>query len=188
MNKNPNTIYTLKNVLSHLQGTKNIKDTIVFLDWDDTLVNPDNDKIIEPRITKQLFDYMLKNKIFFCIITARFWDSVCDDNKRNLFAMQENVEETMHPIIEKLGMNIDSYKSFESQNNYFKVFDEKNECVEILYMGIFFTGNKGDVIKHYSNMIGKKHKVFVDDYPIYLNDVITKNPDIVAFKRMHRKY
>jgi len=88
-------ISSLDYILNYLKTIENKKDIIVFLDWDDTLVNPDNDKLIEAEITKELFKYMIDNRIFYAIITGRFYDTVCDDKKRNVFEIQNNIQKTI---------------------------------------------------------------------------------------------
>ena len=96
-------INTLDTVLTYLKAAENLADIIVFFDWDDTLVNPDNDLIIEPQVTRDLFDFMLEKRVYFCIITGRFYNTACDDNKRNINDMQHNIMTTMHPSMRLLG-------------------------------------------------------------------------------------
>ncbi|GAG94403.1 unnamed protein product [marine sediment metagenome] len=177
---------TLKQFLNHLQGIKNKTDLIVFFDWDDTLVNPDNDKIIEPEITKKLFKYMLDNRIFFAIITGRFHDTACHDNKRNLYAMQRNIEITMMPILKKLGVETGLYSTNLHKKKPYKVYNEKGRCVGVLFMGIFFTGEKGATIKNYLRQknIQKSRVIFIDDYEPYLIETTASFPGVEAFRRI----
>lgn len=179
-------ISSLDYILNYLKSIENKKDLIVFLDWDDTLVNPDNDKLIEPEITKNLFRYMIDNRIFYAIITGRFYDSVCDDKKRNVFEIQHNIQTTISPVLRQLGVDIDKYSTNEHKQTVYKIFNENNGCVGILYMGIFFSGRKGDTIKNYLRQTNiKKGKIiFVDDYEPYLTETTTSVPNIEAFRRM----
>lgn len=179
-------ISSLGSVLDYLKKLKNLEDVVVFFDWDDTLVNPDYDSIIEPETTKELFDYMRNNKIFFSIITGRFHDSACDDYKRNIFVMQKNIIDTMYPSINKLGIDTSKYHTDQFKQNIHKITDEKGNCVGVLYMGIFFSGTKGAAIKHYLRQMGmnKREVVFVDDYEPYLYETTTALPYVTAFRRL----
>lgn len=179
-------ITSLAHILTYLKSVKDKKDIIVFFDWDDTLVNPDYDTIIEPEITKELFSYMLKHRIFWAIITARFYNTACDDKKRNIFDMQANIQQTMNPILRKLGADIDTYTTDKHKQTVYKVYSEQGECVGILYMGIFFSGRKGDTIKNYLRQTGthKSKVLFIDDYEPFLIETTTSMPNIEAFRRM----
>lgn len=182
---NIKNISSLNYILNYLKSINNKNDVIVFFDWDDTLVNPDNDAIIEPEITKELFDYMTDNQIYWSIITGRFYNTVCDDNKRNIFDIQANIQQTMAPILRKLGVEIDIYMTNEHKQNVYKIYDNKGECVGILYMGIFFSGRKGDTIKNYLRQRGikKSEILFIDDYEPYLVETTTSLPTVTAFRR-----
>lgn len=179
-------ISSLSYILNYLKNIENKKDLIVFLDWDDTLVNPDKDKLIEPVIIKELFKYMIDNRIFYAIITGRFYDTVCDDKRRNINEIQYNIQTTMSPILRSLGVDIDRYSTDEHKQTVYKINNEKGVCVGILYMGIFFSGRKGDTIKNYLRQTGiKKSKIiFVDDYEPYLTETTTSIPEIEAFRRI----
>ena len=85
---NISNIDTLNDVLSYLKKTKNKDKISVWLDWDENIINSKNDTIIEPVVTKELFKYMIDNRIFFAIITGRFYDTACDEKTRNIFDMQ----------------------------------------------------------------------------------------------------
>ena len=178
-------INSLEFVLSHLKTINTPEKIAVWLDWDDTIINSYTDEIIEPEITRQLFDYMIKNRIFFSIITGRFNNTACDDKKRNIFTMQHNIINTIFPVLEKLGLDIDRYKHDTYRNSIYKVFNNKNKCIGILYMGIFFSERKGETIKHYSRQmnLNKKYNIFVDDYEPYLIDTTVSLPSIVAYRR-----
>jgi hypothetical protein len=183
---NITNIQSLSSVLTYLKGLNNPNDAIVFLDWDDTLVNPDYDRIIEPKITKELFDYMRNNQIFYSIITGRFQDTVCDDMKRNIFDMQRNIIQTIFPALDKLGIDTDKYNHDLFKQNPYKIYNEKGKCVGILYMGIFFSGTKGAAIKNYlrQTKIIKKEIIFVDDYEPYLYETTTSLSQVTAFRRL----
>ena len=179
-------VSSLGNILAYLKKIKNPDDIIVFFDWDDTLVNPDHDNIIEPEITKKLFDYMKDRQIFYAIITGRFHDTVCDDNKRNIFNMQYNIINTMYPSLNKLGIDTTSFKTDHLKQYPDKIYDEYGKCVGVLYMGIFFSGTKGAAIKNWLRQveIKKKEIIFIDDYDPYLYEVTTSLPDVTAFRRL----
>lgn len=183
---NIRNISSLDHILTYLKSVKDKKDLIVFFDWDDTLVNPDYDTIIEPEITKELFNYMITNRIFWAIITGRFYNTVCDDKQRNIFDIQSNIQRTMAPTLRKLGVDIDKYMTAEHKETVYKINDEYGNCVGILYMGIFFSGRKGDTIKNYLRQTGirKSTIVFVDDYEPYLIETTTSLPTVMAFRRM----
>ena len=176
---------SLRDILTYLKTIDDPSDIIVFFDWDDTLVNPDYDNIIEPEVTKELFDYMIKNKIYFSIITGRFYNTACDETHRNIYDMKHNIINTMHPSLRNLGINTDKYSSPLYQNEIYRVYNEKYDCVGILYMGIFFSGKKGETIKNYLRQTGmnKKHIIFVDDYEPYLMETTANVPTIKAYRR-----
>jgi hypothetical protein len=179
-------ITSLQEVLTYLQSIEDPNDVAIFLDWDDSLVNPDYDNIIEPEITKKLFDYMQNKGIFFAIITGRFYDTVCDDTKRNIFDMQHNIIHTMFPSLKKLGVNVDRQQTSEFKNTIYKIYNESGICVGVLYMGIFFTGKKGETIKNYLRQTGIKKNIilFVDDYEPYLIETTSSLPNIIAYRRL----
>ncbi len=176
-------IRTLNDVLSHLKSIKNKKDIIVWLDWDENIVNGNN-QLIEPRVARELFDYMRDNKIRFSIITGRFYDSACNDAKRNLLDMADNLLGTVYPILLQLGFVVNEYLTPEFRNNIHKINDKNGKCVGIVYMGIFFSGNKGKTMKNYmeQNNISKPHTIFVDDYEPYLIEVTSSMPNVTAFR------
>jgi len=177
---------TLEDVLSYLKTVKDKSRVMVFMDWDDTLVNPDYDTIIEPEATKRLFDYMHQNRIFYSIITGRFWTTSCDDTKRNLFDMQHNIIGTMFPSLKKLGVDTDKYTTDEFKRTIYKVHTTAGECVGILYMGIFFSGQKGKTIKNYIRQTGLDldKVLFIDDYEPYLIETTTSFPQVTAYRRI----
>ncbi len=179
-------ITSLEDILTYLKTVKNPQDVAVFFDWDDTLVNPDFDNIIEPEVTKRLFDYMKNNRIFYAMITGRFHDTVCDDTKRNIFDMQHNIIHTMHPSLKKLGIDTDKYQSEEFRQSLYKIYNELGQCVGVLYMGIFFTARKGEAIKNYLRQMGikKKEVLFVDDYEPYLIETTASLPSVKAYRRI----
>ena len=182
-------IYSLNEVLSYIKTVENKDDLIIFFDWDDTLVNPDYDNIIEPEVTKELFDYIRKNKIFYSIITGRFYDTACDENKRNIYEMEHNITTTMHPQLIELGVDISRCITPQFKQTVNRIVDENGNCIGVLYMGIFFTGNKGQTINNYLRMVKMRKKIilFVDDYEPYLTEVTSSVPTVKAFRR-HNTY
>jgi hypothetical protein len=179
-------IYSLGSILTYLKSIKDPNDVVVFFDWDDTVVDPDYNKIIEPEITKELFDYMKNKHIFYSFITGRFQDTVCDDTKRNIFDIQFNIINTIFPVLNKLGIDTSRYQTNLFKQNPYKICDTSGKCVGLLYMGIFFSGTKGAAIKHYFRQTNQKKSeiIFVDDYVPYLRETTTSIPHVTAFRRL----
>src|SRR5665648_521629 len=92
-------INTLDDVLSYIKGVDKPDNIAVWLDWDENIINSDSNTIIEPRITKELIQYMQNSKLFFSVITGRFWDTACNDKLRNLEDMQWNILYNMYPVM-----------------------------------------------------------------------------------------
>lgn len=178
-------IYSLHDIYQRLTEIEDSEDVIVFLDWDDTLVNPDTNRIIEPKETKELINYMRSRKIYFAIITGRFYTTVCDENARNINEIKQNIINTMHPSFRLLGIDTSKYLSSLYTDTIYSITNEHNECVGILYMGLFFSGKKGEAIKNYLRQTGitKKHILFVDDYDPYLKETVSNVPNVEAYRR-----
>jgi hypothetical protein len=178
-------INSLQSIHDYIKGRPDKSKIYLFLDFDDCLVNPDTNRIIEPKVTKDLFKYLIDNEIYFAVITGRFWDTVCDDKKRNLVEMQHNIVTTMYPALLELGMDLGDCLTLECMKKFNKIYNDKGECVGILYMGIFFTGQKGATIKSYIENYGLPHSeiLFVDDYEPYLKETTTSYPKVKAFRR-----
>ena len=178
-------ISSLEHILTYLKGLDNPKDVYVFFDWDDTLVNPDDDMIIEPDVTIRLFKYMKNKQIPYAIITGRFYDTACDDEKRNLLNMQYNITDTMYPSLKYLGVNVDRFQTKEMTENPYKIIDEQGVCVGLVYMGIIFSDKKGAAIRNYlkNNDIRTKNVLFIDDYEPYLIETTSSFPSIKAYRR-----
>ena len=178
-------INTLNDVLLYLKSIENKKSISVWLDWDENIINSETNTIIEPEVTKELFDYMIKNRIFFSIITGRFYDSACDDKKRNIFAMENNIVNTIFPVLRQLGVNTNDFNNEKTRKEYYKIYNEKGKCIGFLYMGIIFSHYKGDAIKNYlrQNRMNYPIKIFVDDYEVYLMEVASSVPDMKIYRR-----
>ena len=183
------TIYSLRDVLNLLKKHKEKEKVMVWFDIDLTLIYPDpNDEdvdiLIEPKETKELFSYISENNIAFSIITARFYDSVCNSKKRNLNLMKHDILNNIFPFLEQLGLNLDDYKE---RDEYDLIKSETGRCVGMVYKGILFGSNKGKIIKIYREKWGldKTHPVtiFVDDYDTYLNSVAKHIPDSIVLRR-----
>ena len=179
-------INTLDDVLSFIKGVDKPDNIAVWLDWDENIINCDSNTIIEPRITKELIQYMQNNDLFFSVITGRFWDTACNDKLRNLEDMQWNILYNMYPVMRQLGIDTEKFNNDYYKNTVYKIFDD-NECVGILYMGILFTGQKGKTIKNFLRQtnLNKRVNVFVDDYEPYLYETTKSFPSIVAFRRRY---
>ena len=180
---NIKNINTLGDILNYVKSVKNPNDLIIFFDFDDTICDPDYDSVIEPTITRELFEYMTKHKIFFSIITGRFYNSACDDRIRNVKDMKDNILDSIYPPLKSLGLDVSKQ---EKDTTVYKIFNENNVCVGILFMGIFFTGKKGETIKNYIRMMNmsKKEILFIDDYEPYLVETTTSVPEIKAYRRL----
>lgn len=185
INKNIKNTNTLGDVLDHVKKHKNKDDLIVFLDFDDTIINARNDKILEPEITKELINYLTTNGIYFSIITGRFYETVCNAEKRELIDMEYNVVETMHPILVELGIDVSTHQTDVFRKDFYEVTDEYGYCVGIVYMGIMFTPHKGPMIKNWMRHTGvKKGSVFfADDFEPYIISVASSLPDAIIFRR-----
>ena len=179
-------IDTLDDVLSYIKGVDKPDNIAVWLDWDENIINSDSNTIIEPRITKELIRYMQDTNLFFSVITGRFWDTACNDKLRNLEDMQWNILYNMYPVMRQLGIDTERFNNDYYKNTVYKVFDGR-ECVGVLYMGIFFTGQKGKTIKNFLRQMNmnKQVNIFVDDYEPYLHETTTSFPSIVAFRRRY---
>lgn len=177
-------VSSLKQVLSYIKGVKDKSKLMVFLDFDDTIYSPDYNRILEPRAAKELFKYMIDNDIFFSIITGRFQDTVCHDDMRDLSEMEDNVVYGIHPFLKSLGLNVKWCQTSEFRKNIYKIRDERGNMVGALYMGIYFSGNKGQTVKHYLRQfnVKDKHVIFVDDYEPYLSEFTTSLPEAKAFR------
>ncbi|MBY8988311.1 MAG: hypothetical protein KGD61_07645 [Candidatus Lokiarchaeota archaeon] len=175
----------MSQILEYLKDLKDLSDVIVFFDWDDTLVNPDYDCIIEPQVTQELIEFLIKNNVYFHIITGRFWNTACDETYRNLRDMEANIKNTMFPCLNQLGMDTSIFLKPVSTKNIYRIYDEAGVCVGIVYMGIFFSGQKGKTIKHYLRQTGlnKNTILFVDDYEPYLTETTSSFPKVQAFRR-----
>lgn len=176
-------IHSLDEILNYIKPVENKKDLIVFLDWDDTLVNPDTHKLIEPKIAKELFSYLIENRIFYCIITGRFPN--CISEKRNLNKIKRNIERTIFPVLKSLGVPVDKYSTDEHKKTIYEI-NENEKCIGILYMGIFFSEKKGKTILNYLKQTGinKNKIILVDDYEPYLKEVTSFDNNIEVFRRI----
>ena len=174
-------IESLNDVLVHLK-TLPARRTIVFFDWDDTIVYSGTTDIIEPEVTKNLFNYMLDMKIDFVFITARYWNYVIfnefmtDDDYDDI---KTSVIETIHEPLKTLG--------FEPETNILEpVFvDHQSDRVGLYYLNILFGCEKGRIITSYKQKLAKSydHVLFVDDYDEYLINVGLHVPQATLIRR-----
>ena len=178
-------IHTLADVLTYMKKIKDKDKLSVWLDWDENIINSKNDTLIEPEVTKELFQYMLDNKIFFAIITGRFHDTACNEKTRNIFDMQSNIIHTIYPTLSKLGIDVSKYSTDQHKQTLYRINNDKGKCVGILYMGIIFSHEKGSTIKNYlrQTKLNLPIKIFVDDYEPYLLEATANVSDLIAFRR-----
>ena len=183
------SIYSLRELHDILEQHQEKHKLFVVYDIDLTIVlrnlYDDQDILIEPVITKQLFHYMLDQNIWFIFLTARFYDTVCNARKRNLDEMTENIRETLFPIFQELGLDVSHHDKDDSPEIIIK--NDKGKCVGVEYRGILFGDKKGEIIKHYRKKYGitesHPHVIFVDDVDEYLKGAIKHVPGITVLKR-----
>lgn len=178
-------INTLGTVLRYLKSIPNKDKVSVWLDWDETIVNSSTNIILENETTKELFKYMMDEKIFFAIITGRFYDTACDEHKRNIFEMQVNIKTTIFPVLEQLGIDTKKFLTPEYTQSVYKIFDENGICIGVMYMGILFSHVKGGAIRNFLRQTGLNLpiKIFVDDFEPYLIESTASVPDLITFRR-----
>ena len=189
---NCRTVYSLKELHDLLEKHEEKHRLCVFIDLDLTIIkshdeNEEIDVLIEPEVTKELFNYMVNNNIYFAFITGRFYDTVCVAKKRNLREIEKNIFTSIFPILEELGLDISQYKDDSLRDEIHIVRNDRKRCIGILYRGIFFTGNKGETIKQYKKSfnLNDSHPItiFIDDHDPYLRSVAKHVPDAVILKR-----
>ena len=178
-------INTLATVLEYLKSIKEKNKVSVWLDWDETIVNSSIHQPLEPQIIKEFFKYMMDHKIFFAIITGRFHDTACNENRRNIFNMRENIETTIFPILEELGVDVSPFLTPQSIESLYKIFDESGICIGVMYMGILFSHIKGGAIRNFlrQTKLNLPIKIFVDDFEPYLIESTASVPDLITFRR-----
>ncbi len=183
-------VYSLRELHDYLETHPDKKEIIVFFDFDLTLIDDDKDTLLEPQVTKDLFKFLRDNQIDHCVVTARFYDTVCDDKTRELSSMDFNIKEYIHPILKQLGSDVSPYQHKDLKNVVHKIRNDDGECVGVLYRGIFFGDKKGEIIKHYLKdaPFNKKHPIFIDDYDPYLKNVRTHMPSVLTIKRFYEDY
>jgi len=184
------SIYSLKEIKTLLENHSDKNKIIVYFDIDLTLVynNENNiEKLIEPNETKELFDYIINNNILFSFITARFYDTACNKRKRNLKLMQKDIDESIFPMLETLGIDLTFHKSKELEDKIHIIKNKRGICVGIIYRGVFFSAKKGETIKYYHEEFGidktHPHIIFIDDLEEHLKGVIRHIPGAKALKR-----
>ena len=187
------TIYSLKELHDLLEKHDQKHNVMVWFDFDLTIVKPhdedeDFDVLIETEVTKDLFSYLLEHNIYFTIVTARFYDIVCNAKKRDLKAIEDNITRYIFPILEEIGLDISLYKNKNLDDQFHLIKSEKGRCVGLLYKGIIFGANKGQIIKNFRREFGfdksRPTTIFIDDYDPYLNSVVRHVPDAIILKRL----
>jgi len=185
------TIRSLSELHDYVESHPKKRELFIFFDFDLTLIDDEKDVLLEPEVTKKLFKYLKQHNIGHVIVTARFYDTVCDDEVRNLEDMEENVFDYIHPILEEIGMDIKSYKSPELKNEFMKVYNDEGECVGGLYRGIFFGDRKGEIISYFLKQypqLQNYQTIFVDDYDPYLHHVKYHNPKTLVIRRDYQDH
>ena len=186
------TIYSLRELHKLLENHHDKKRLMIFFDLDLTIIREKEgtdglDELIEPEVTKKLFQYIMKHKIYFCFVTARFYNTVCNEKKRNLKEIEHNLYTTIFPVLEELGIDITPYKNKELADKCHVIKNDRNVTIAALYRGVFFSNRKGEAIKFYRQEFSfdktHTHTIFVDDHDPYLNSVIKNIPDCLVIKR-----
>jgi hypothetical protein len=184
------TIYSLRELHDLVENHDEPHRMIIFFDIDLTIVKEKDDysdMLIEPEITKDLFAYLIDNRINFCFVTARFHDTVCDHKTRDLVEMKDNIEGSIFPILEELGIDLTPYRTPAADKEVYYLENGKGEIVGVLYKGIFFGARKGEIIKHYRKEMGldmtHPHTVLVDDLMENLEGAKQHVPNIILLKR-----
>jgi len=185
-------VFSLRELHDLLEQIEDKTKTMVWFDFDLCLVQPhetneEKDVLIEPQTTKNLFAYMMKHGINFAIVTARFYDTACNSKKRDLRDIKDNIDVSIFPILEELGIDVTAYKDKELDDKMHLIKNEKGTTVALLYKGIIFSGIKGQAIKHYRRQFDwdKKHtnNIFIDDIDTYLNSVAKHVPEAIVLRR-----
>ena len=189
--KNVKTIYSLKELHDVLESHTDLKRLILFLDLDLTLIratHDDKDELIEPEVTKKMFDFLHANNVWYLFLTARFHDILCVEKKRKeyLNQMKENIE-NLYPIFEQIGVDCSHFKN--NKNEHLEVIkNEKNKTIGIMYKGILLGDKKGEIIKHFRLKYGldktHPHTMFADDLDRYLKNVRKHVPNCFVFRRL----
>lgn len=184
------TIYSLRELHDYLIEYPHKRDIFIFFDFDLNLIDDEKDTLLEPEVTKELFQYLRDNKIYHCILTARFYETVCHKNHREPHAMDENIKYYIHPILEELGLDTSYHSEDVHHNDFTEFFNEKGECVGVEYRGIFFGDKKGEIIKSYLKVapFKRNHIIFVDDYEPYLENVKTHMPSVLSIRRNYDNF
>lgn len=175
-------ISSLTDFLSHLKELP-AQRTIVFFDWDDTIVYSGTTDIIEPQATSSLFNYMLDVGIDFVFITARYWNYVLFSDLMSTddyTDIKTSVFETMHQPLNSLG--------FEPEVNVVHPLriEHNSDCVGLYYLNVLFGCEKGRIIASYLRQLPKlyDHVIFVDDYDDYLLNVAFHVPQATLIRRL----
>lgn len=186
------SIYSLKELHDLLEKHVNLERLILFLDLDLTVIQESTDGsgddiLIEPEVTKKLFDFLHKNNVWYTFVTARFHNVVTSEKKRKeyLEEMNENIE-MLYPIFEQIGIDCNYFKN--NKNEDLQVLkNDKNKTIGIIYKGILLGDKKGEIIKCFRNMHGldktHPHVIFVDDIDKYLRNVKKHVPSAFVYKR-----
>lgn len=183
-------IYSLRELHDLLEKHQDLSKLILFLDIDLTIVQSnekDEDVIIEPEITKRMFDFLHKNKVWYTFVTARFHEIVCNEKKRNsgISEIRENIE-ALYPVFEQVGIDCSEFKNNKDEE-LTVIKNDKNITVGIMYKGILLGNKKGQIIKHFRIQYGldksHPHVIFIDDLDRYLKSVQRYVPEAIVVKR-----
>lgn len=165
------------------------KKIVLMLDWDNTIVSEKTDTLLEPVVAKQFFAYLTDNQIPFGVVTGRYHDTVADDKKRKLNVMNTDVKKSMFPILKQLKVDIQNLEDLHHDDTLEILYDEDEQCIGIIFLGIMFGFRKGDIINEYCRMMDvdptdpDTYVFFIDDLDHFLASVIKAVPNIYPIKR-----
>ena len=198
------SIYSLKELHDLLETHPHQQELILFLDLDLTLIQEkcslpkkdedsecEEDELIEPEVTRKLFDFLHKQNIWYTFVTARFHDHVLVKKKKRdeiLHEMTDNIEK-LYPIFEELGVDCSEYKS--NVSDILVIKNDHKKPVGIMYKGLLLGDKKGELIKFFRKQYGidktHPHVIFLDDIDKYIKSVKRHVPDAIVLKREIKK-
>jgi len=203
------TVDSLNDLLTDIKhqvesvGSENIA---VFFDWDDTIVCSNTATLIEPDVTKTLFEYLLANNIIFAILTGRYSTSVCySDFGGKMDSVIRSINEYMYNALNEMSPDI-KRRFIHRHNSIYgdgsvKIESDKcitgeaysvtyqNKCVGSSLCGILYSTKKGETIYGYLQALGKNVDdmtvFFVDDNDEFLTNVKSVSQGkILNYKRL----
>jgi hypothetical protein len=103
--------------------------------------------------------------------------------------MNTDIKQSMFPILRQLRVDIDKLEELHHNETLEILYDDDEQCVGIIFLGIMFGYQKGEIIKEYCRMMDVElqdpdtYVFFVDDRDHFLQDVVSSVPNIYPIKR-----